>query len=175
MEVLGDHRWRPGGDLGTSTTGQAVFLFSRADTIYGGSRDPAQTNHRERLRPAPQGQGRDQALYCGSAGLAAYPAGGHAGGQGGGDNRGRWYRIGSAAARVPGGGRIRVVISARHARRSQRPEASWPKRMGASVVLVCDVTDEGEVRRIAGAVRQFGRIDVLVNNAGLGGTSSCWR
>jgi 3-oxoacyl-[acyl-carrier protein] reductase len=37
----------------------------------------------------------------------------------------------------------------------------------------CDVTDEEQVEGlIAGAVRRFGRIDVLVNNAGLGGTSS---
>jgi 3-oxoacyl-[acyl-carrier protein] reductase len=35
------------------------------------------------------------------------------------------------------------------------------------------VTDEEQVEGlIAGAVRRFGRIDVLVNNAGLGGTSS---
>jgi 3-oxoacyl-[acyl-carrier protein] reductase len=37
----------------------------------------------------------------------------------------------------------------------------------------CDVTVEEQVGAlIAGAVRHFGRIDVLVSNAGLGGTSS---
>jgi 3-oxoacyl-[acyl-carrier protein] reductase len=39
--------------------------------------------------------------------------------------------------------------------------------------LACDVTEEEQVGAlIAGAVRHFGRIDVVVNNAGLGGTNS---
>ena len=39
--------------------------------------------------------------------------------------------------------------------------------------MACDVTVEEQVGAlIAGAVRHFGRIDVVVNNAGLGGTSS---
>jgi 3-oxoacyl-[acyl-carrier protein] reductase len=37
----------------------------------------------------------------------------------------------------------------------------------------CDVTDDAAVTRlIAAAVSQFGRIDVMINNAGLGGTRS---
>ena len=36
--------------------------------------------------------------------------------------------------------------------------------------LPCDVTDEGQVQAlIAGAIRELGHIDVLINNAGLGG------
>ena len=36
--------------------------------------------------------------------------------------------------------------------------------------LRCDVTDEGQVQAlIAGAIRELGHIDVLINNAGLGG------
>ena len=37
----------------------------------------------------------------------------------------------------------------------------------------CDVTDEAQVSALTeAAVQRFGRIDVLVNNAGLGGTAS---
>jgi 3-oxoacyl-[acyl-carrier protein] reductase len=37
----------------------------------------------------------------------------------------------------------------------------------------CDVTDEDQVGAlVAGTVARFGRIDVMVNNAGLGGTTS---
>ena len=36
--------------------------------------------------------------------------------------------------------------------------------------LLCDVTDEGQVQGlIRGAIRELGHIDVLINNAGLGG------
>lgn len=39
--------------------------------------------------------------------------------------------------------------------------------------MSCDVTDDGAVQAlIDGAVGQFGRIDVMINNAGLGGTKS---
>ncbi|MGI6876859.1 SDR family oxidoreductase, partial [Amycolatopsis sp. 3B14] len=45
--------------------------------------------------------------------------------------------------------------------------------LGKVHAITCDVTDESQVQAlIAGAVEQFGRIDVMINNAGLGGTRS---
>ncbi len=39
--------------------------------------------------------------------------------------------------------------------------------------MPCDVTDDAAVTGlIASAVAHFGRLDVMINNAGLGGTSS---
>ncbi len=82
--------------------------------------------------------------------------------------------IGSAAARRCLEEGAFVVISDSHARRLTATRDELAEAHGERVwSLACDVTDEGEVEAlIAGTVRQFGRIDVLVNNAGLGGTSS---
>jgi 3-oxoacyl-[acyl-carrier protein] reductase len=82
--------------------------------------------------------------------------------------------IGSAAARRCLEEGAFVVISDSHARRLTATRGELAEAHGERVwSLVCDVTDEGEVEALmAGTVRQFGRIDVLVNNAGLGGTSS---
>jgi 3-oxoacyl-[acyl-carrier protein] reductase len=80
--------------------------------------------------------------------------------------------IGSAAARRFLEEGAFVVISDSHARRLTATRGELAEAHGERVwSLVCDVTDEGEVEAlIAGTVRQFGRIDVLINNAGLGGT-----
>lgn len=82
--------------------------------------------------------------------------------------------IGSAAARRCLEEGADVVISDQHARRlgetrdelaSSHGDRVWP--------IACDVTDESAVTALMeGAARRFGRIDVLINNAGLGGTSS---
>ena len=82
--------------------------------------------------------------------------------------------IGSAAARRCLEEGAQVVISDQHARRlgETRDElaAAHADRVWS---LPCDVTDESAVAAlIDGAVAAFGRIDVLINNAGLGGTSS---
>jgi 3-oxoacyl-[acyl-carrier protein] reductase len=63
-----------------------------------------------------------------------------------------------------------VVISDRHVRRL----AEAASRLGDDVLAVpCDVTDEAQVRRLFDAVvDRHGRLDVLVNNAGLGGTAT---
>jgi 3-oxoacyl-[acyl-carrier protein] reductase len=64
-----------------------------------------------------------------------------------------------------------VLISDQHERRlSEAREALAPVNGAAPAALPCDVTDEGQVQAlIAGAIRELGHIDVLINNAGLGG------
>jgi 3-oxoacyl-[acyl-carrier protein] reductase len=60
-----------------------------------------------------------------------------------------------------------VVISDRHERRLAEAAA----RLGV-VGIPCDVTDESSVRALVdGAAEELDGIDVLVNNAGLGGTA----
>jgi 3-oxoacyl-[acyl-carrier protein] reductase len=65
-----------------------------------------------------------------------------------------------------------VVLSDHHVRRLE----DAADRLGAAIgnrplAVACDVTNEGDVQRlVAAAVAQHGRLDVMVNNAGLGGT-----
>ncbi|HYA53253.1 MAG TPA: SDR family oxidoreductase [Streptosporangiaceae bacterium] len=82
--------------------------------------------------------------------------------------------IGSAvAARCLAEG-AQVVLSDRHERRLAAARDELARAHGDRVCAqACDVTDETQVGAlVAAAVSRFGRIDVLVNNAGLGGTSS---
>jgi 3-oxoacyl-[acyl-carrier protein] reductase len=67
-----------------------------------------------------------------------------------------------------------VVISDHHQRRLAAAQDEMAGGHGERVWShPCDVTSEDQVGAlVAGAVRHFGRIDVLINNAGLGGTSS---
>jgi 3-oxoacyl-[acyl-carrier protein] reductase len=82
--------------------------------------------------------------------------------------------IGSAVARRCLDEGAQVVISDQHQRRLAALQEEMAGPHGGSVWShPCDVTDETQVGALmAGAVRHFGRIDVLINNAGLGGTSS---
>ena len=82
--------------------------------------------------------------------------------------------IGSAAARRCLEEGADVVISDQHARRLGETRDELARAHGDRVwSLPCDVTDESAVAALmAGAAERFGRIDVLINNAGLGGTSS---
>ena len=82
--------------------------------------------------------------------------------------------IGSAAARRCLQEGAEVLISDQHARRLGETREELAAAHGDRVrSLPCDVTDEAAVSAlIDGAVAAFGRIDVLINNAGLGGTSS---
>ena len=82
--------------------------------------------------------------------------------------------IGSATARRCLQEGAQVAISDQHARRLGAAHEELAAGFGGRVwSQSCDVTDEEQVGAlIAGAVERFGRIDVLVNNAGLGGTSS---
>lgn len=80
--------------------------------------------------------------------------------------------IGSAAARRSLDEGAKVVISDRHARRlTETAEAL--SEFGEVHAVPCDVTDETQVQELLDAtVERFGRIDVLINNAGLGGSTS---
>ncbi|MEU1337233.1 SDR family oxidoreductase [Streptomyces sp. NPDC005827] len=82
--------------------------------------------------------------------------------------------IGGATARRFLEEGARVLISDAHARRLKEYEAELAGRHpGAVTALPCDVTDEAQVRELFDtAVRTHGRLDIVVNNAGLGGTST---
>lgn len=75
--------------------------------------------------------------------------------------------IGSAAARRCLEEGARVVISDKHERRLAETAAE----LGVTAIP-CDVTDESQVQALfAGAIAELGHIDVLINNAGLGGSA----
>lgn len=75
--------------------------------------------------------------------------------------------IGSAAARRCLEEGARVVISDKHERRLAETAAE----LGVTGIP-CDVTDESQVQALfAGAIAELGHIDVLINNAGLGGSA----
>lgn len=82
--------------------------------------------------------------------------------------------IGGATARRFLQEGARVLISDAHARRLKEYEAELAGEFGADAItaLPCDVTDEVQVQALFDtAVAAHGRLDVVVNNAGLGGTS----
>ncbi|WP_328882301.1 SDR family oxidoreductase [Streptomyces sp. NBC_00299] len=81
--------------------------------------------------------------------------------------------IGGATARRFLEEGARVLISDAHARRLKEYEAELAREFeGAVASAVCDVTDETQVQGLfETAVAEHGRLDVVVNNAGLGGTS----
>ncbi|MFJ4976517.1 SDR family oxidoreductase [Streptomyces coeruleorubidus] len=82
--------------------------------------------------------------------------------------------IGGATARRFLEEGARVLISDAHVRRLKEHEAELAGEFGAASVgaAPCDVTDEAQVRALFDtAVREHGRLDVVVNNAGLGGTA----
>ncbi|MEU7892890.1 SDR family oxidoreductase [Nonomuraea sp. NPDC049152] len=66
-----------------------------------------------------------------------------------------------------------VVISDRHERRLREAAEALAELAGVEPLAVpCDVTSEAQVRALFEAtVDAYGRLDVLVNNAGLGGTA----
>jgi 3-oxoacyl-[acyl-carrier protein] reductase len=77
--------------------------------------------------------------------------------------------IGSATARRCLEEGATVVISDWHERRLKETHES----LGAHHSILCDVTNEDQVRALVDqTVERFGRIDVMVNNAGLGGEKS---
>ncbi|MER5364991.1 SDR family oxidoreductase [Streptomyces sp. NPDC002722] len=82
--------------------------------------------------------------------------------------------IGGATARRFLEEGARVVIGDAHARRLKETEQAFAEEFGADRVaaLPCDVTDETQVRALFElAERTHGGLDIVVNNAGLGGTA----
>ncbi|MFI6032575.1 SDR family oxidoreductase [Streptomyces sp. NPDC051315] len=83
--------------------------------------------------------------------------------------------IGGATARRFLEEGARVLISDAHTRRLTEHRAALAREFGEASVTAaaCDVTDEAQVRALFdAAVRAHGRLDVVVNNAGLGGTAT---
>ncbi|MFJ9866459.1 SDR family oxidoreductase [Streptomyces sp. NPDC101165] len=81
--------------------------------------------------------------------------------------------IGGATARRFLEEGARVLISDAHTRRLKEHEARLVREFpGAVAAVPCDVTDETQVGALfEAAVQEHGRLDIVVNNAGLGGTS----
>ncbi|MDQ0953210.1 3-oxoacyl-[acyl-carrier protein] reductase [Streptomyces phaeochromogenes] len=81
--------------------------------------------------------------------------------------------IGGATARRFLEEGARVLISDAHARRLKEFEAELAGEFEGVSALACDVTDEAQVQALfEAALRLHGRLDIVVNNAGLGGTSA---
>ncbi|MHB1488764.1 MAG: SDR family NAD(P)-dependent oxidoreductase, partial [Acidimicrobiales bacterium] len=81
--------------------------------------------------------------------------------------------IGSATARRCAEERAPEIISDPHERRLTETADALADQTGSRpAAIACDVTDQGQVDRLfARAIEATGGIDVLVNNAGLGGTA----
>ncbi|MFI6724467.1 SDR family oxidoreductase [Streptomyces atratus] len=83
--------------------------------------------------------------------------------------------IGGATARKFLEEGARIVIGDAHARRLKETEQALAEEFGADHVasLPCDVTDETQVQALFALAEQtHGGLDIVVNNAGLGGTAA---
>ncbi len=82
--------------------------------------------------------------------------------------------IGSATARRCLMEGARVLVSDVHERRLEETAAQLAGEFPGQVdAVACDVTDEASVDAlISAAVQAHGRLDIVVNNAGLGGTAT---
>lgn len=77
--------------------------------------------------------------------------------------------IGEAIARAAAERGAKVAISARTSSRLEDLASEIEKEAGGVKVLPADLRDRDQIREmIEGTVAEFGRLDVLVNNAGIG-------
>ena len=75
--------------------------------------------------------------------------------------------IGEGIAKTLAGAGASVVCAARRSDEIERVAAEIRAAGGAAIALVTDVTDDAAVEALAkGAIAEFGRLDVWVNNAG---------
>ncbi|WP_306337100.1 SDR family oxidoreductase [Streptomyces sp. KL118A] len=82
--------------------------------------------------------------------------------------------IGGATARRFLEEGARIVIGDAHARRTKESVAALAEEFGADRIdgIPCDVTDAAQIQALFDlAERRHGHLDVVVNNAGLGGTA----
>ena len=83
--------------------------------------------------------------------------------------------IGRAAALAFAAAGARVALVARSADPLEAAAREARERGGVATAVVADVTDRAQVASmVAAVVREFGRIDVLVNNAGIGAHGPFW-
>ena len=76
--------------------------------------------------------------------------------------------LGEAAARHLSARGAPVVLGARRADRLKKLVEELTRAGGKAVSVATDVTDRAQVQRLVdAAVRSFGRVDVMINNAGL--------
>ena len=78
--------------------------------------------------------------------------------------------IGKAIALTFGKEGASVVVAARRKDSCEKTAAQIRKNGGDAMAIQTDVTDEAQVERlITETVKRYGRLDLLVNNAGIGG------
>jgi NADP-dependent 3-hydroxy acid dehydrogenase YdfG len=76
--------------------------------------------------------------------------------------------LGEATARLLSAQGATIVLGARRVERLQALVAELNRGGGKALALQTDVTDADQVKRLVdAAVRTYGRIDVMLNNAGL--------
>jgi NADP-dependent 3-hydroxy acid dehydrogenase YdfG len=76
--------------------------------------------------------------------------------------------LGEATARLLSAGGASVVLGARRQDRIQALARELTASGGKAIAMMTDVTDRARVKKLVdAAVREYGRVDVMINNAGL--------
>ena len=166
-------RSRPGGGVRPRPLAEPLPLLPRRHALRRQRRDPAQHPGRARARP-PQGGPRmttmrpeqptpdyvpGHDLLAGKVVVVTAAAG---------------AGIGAAVARrALEEGASLVVISDTHERRLAESQETLAAEFGEKRVraLAADVTDEAQVQALLDVADEHGGVDVMINNAGLGGTA----